>query len=61
MLYSSKNYLENIWLETKYKTWLAHYTEKTNYTKDYYLWQLCENGEIDGIDENVDIDIMYLK
>ncbi len=61
MLYSSKNYLENIWLETKYKTWLAHYTEETNYTKDYYLWQLCENGEIDGIDENVDIDIMYLK
>ena len=61
MLYSSKNYLENIWLKTKHKTWLAHYTEKTNYTKDYLLWQLCENGEIDGIDGSVDIDVMYLK
>lgn len=61
MLYSSKNYLENIWLKTKHKTWLAHYTEKTNYTEDYLLWQLCENGEIDGIDGSVDIDVMYLK
>ena len=60
MLYSSKNYLETIWTNTKYKTWLAHYTKKTNYEGKYTYWQLCEDGVIDGIKENnVDIDIMY--
>lgn len=59
MLYSSKTYLENIWLETDYDIWLAHYTEKTNYQGKYKMWQLCDNGKIDGIDGHVDIDIMY--
>ncbi len=59
MLYSSKTYLENIWLETNYDIWLAHYTEKTNYQGKYKMWQLCDNGKIDGIDGPVDIDIMY--
>lgn len=61
MLYSSKNYLEKIWLETGYDTWLAHYTEQTNYQGKYKFWQLCNNGRVDGIDGNVDIDIMYQK
>ena len=26
MMYSSKNYLEKLWIPTKYDTWLAHYT-----------------------------------
>lgn len=59
MLYSSKNYLENIWFETEYKTWLAHYTTETNYQGDYYVWQLCSNGRVDGITGNVDINVMY--
>ena len=59
MLYSSKNYLEQIWLETNYDTWLAHYTEETNYEGNYLMWQLCENGKVDGIKGNVDIDVMY--
>lgn len=61
MLYSSKNYLEKIWLETGYDTWLAHYTEQTDYQGKYKFWQLCNNGRVDGIDVNVDIDIMYQK
>lgn len=61
MLYSSKNYLEKIWLETGYDTWLAHYTEQTDYQGKYKFWQLCNNGRVDGIDGNVDIDIMYQK
>ncbi len=60
MLYSSKNYLERLWLPTKYDTWLAHYTNQTNYKGDYKYWQLCDDGKIDGIQGNVDIDIMYL-
>ncbi len=60
MLYSSKNYLENIWYETNHPVWLAHYTNQTNYEGNYKFWQLCSNGVVDGIDDNmVDIDIMY--
>lgn len=60
MLYSSKAYLENIWFEDNYDVWLAHYTSKTNYQKDYKYWQLCDNGKVPGINGNVDIDIMYI-
>ncbi len=60
MLYSSKNYLENIWYDTPYQIWLAHYTSQTNYTGTYKVWQLCSNGRIDGIyDNTVDINVMY--
>jgi len=60
MIYSSKSYLEDLWLPTKYDTWLAHYTSNTNYEGDYSYWQLCDDGKIDGIDGPVDIDIMYI-
>ena len=59
MLYISKNYLENIWELQNYKTWLAHYTNKTNYNGNYYMWQMCSDGKIDGINGYVDIDILY--
>lgn len=59
MLYSSKSYLEYIWLPTKYDIWLAHYTSKTNYKGNYKMWQLCDDGVVDGINGSVDIDIMY--
>lgn len=58
MLYSSKNYLENIWTPEKYPTWLAHYTSNTDYKGEYYIWQMCDTGRINGINGNVDIDIM---
>ena len=35
MLYSSKTYLENIWMSVDYPVWLAHYTKNTNYAGDY--------------------------
>lgn len=59
MLYSSKTYLENIWMNPKHDIWLAHYTDQTSYTGDYKMWQMCENGKVDGIDTLVDIDILY--
>lgn len=60
MLYSSKNYLENIWFDQDYPVWLAHYTKETNYEGAYKVWQICNNGKVGGIDDNlVDIDIMY--
>lgn len=61
MLYSSKTYLENMWLKTDNITWLAHYTDKTTYKGDYLLWQLCNTGRVDGIYGDVDINVMYLN
>lgn len=59
MLYSSKNYLNAIWKYNTNKVWLAHYTDKTDYDKDYMMWQLCQDGVIDDINGFVDIDILY--
>lgn len=60
MLYSSKFYLENIWINNnKYPVWLAHYTNQTNYEGDYFLWQMSNVGRVDGISGDVDIDILY--
>lgn len=59
MVYSSKSYLEEIWLKINYPIWLAHYTRKTNYTGDYAFWQMCNDGEVDGIYGDVDINIRY--
>ena len=60
MLYSSKNYLENIWFPLKSNIWLAHYTKKTDYEGSYKVWQICNDGKVDGINDNlVDIDIRY--
>ena len=61
MIYGSKWYLENVWLKNNYDTWVAHYTEKTDYKGNYILWQLCSDVIIDGIDGYVDFDIYYKK
>lgn len=60
MLYSSKTYLENIWMSVDYPVWLAHYTKNTNYAGYYSYWQICSNGRVDGINGDVDIDIRYI-
>ena len=58
MLYGSKNYLENIWMNPKHDIWLAQYAKEVSYQGEYKMWQLCENGYVDGIDGYVDIDIL---
>ena len=59
MLYGSKNYLNAIWKYNTNKVWLAHYTDKTDYDKDYMMWQLCQDGMIEGINGFVDINVLY--
>lgn len=61
MVYDSKNYLENMWLEVDYPIWVAQYNSSLSYKGDYLLWQICENGKVDGIKGAVDVDIMYLQ
>ena len=63
MLYSSKYYLEIIWddkVKNEHPVWLAHYTNnKSSYTGDYMMWQMCSDGRIDGIKGDVDIDVLF--
>lgn len=59
LLYGSKNYLEQIWLDTDYPIWLAHYSKSTSYQGNYHYWQICNNGRVDGVNADVDIDIRY--
>ena len=61
MLYSSKTYLESIWMQVDYPVWLAHYTKNTNYTGDYSFWQMCSDGRVDGISGDVDINVRYIE
>ena len=60
MLYSSKAYLESVWMETKHDVWLAHYTGKTDYDGKHTIWQITDRGKVPGINNStVDIDVMY--
>lgn len=59
MLYGSKFYLKNIWKTEDKDIWLAHYTNKTNYDKDYVMWQFSDKGVVEGINSFVDLDVLY--
>lgn len=60
MLYSSKNFLNNFWYDHSDRpVWLAHYTDETDYTGDYAMWQMSCYGRIDGIEGDVDFNILY--
>ncbi len=68
LLYSSKNYLDLIWQPSQLaqkiptmNTWLAQYYHYATYDGDYQIWQMTDSGRVLGINEPVDIDIMYLK
>lgn len=61
LLYSSKYYLDTVWYKEEYNTWLAHYTSDSKGKGEYNMWQICNDGKINGINTLVDIDIMYLK
>ncbi len=61
MLYSSKFYLEQIWEPTQYEIWLAQYNRKVTYEGEYSIWQMSESGRVDGIENDVDMNVLYLK
>ena len=59
-LYNSKYYLETIWPSAaKHPLWLAHYVSSTNYGGSYFMWQHGCTGRIDGINGDVDLDVLY--
>lgn len=58
MLYGSYYYLKNIWQTNNKNIWLAHYSKKTDYN-NYQIWQLSNTGKVNGINTDVDINILY--
>ena len=64
MMYASKNDITNRFNPSRlssYKFWLAHYTETTNYTGSYQMWQYTSNGSVNGISGRVDMNIAYFR
>ncbi|MBQ8923855.1 MAG: glycoside hydrolase [Lachnospiraceae bacterium] len=62
MLYSSKNFLQVLWTnENDTPVWLAHYTDRTDYTGDYIMWQKGNTGRIAGISGDVDFNVLYIN
>lgn len=48
-----KEYLE------QYPTWLAHYTDHSDYAGSYTMWQYSEKGKVKGIRKKVDLNIQF--
>ena len=64
MMYASKNAYYQRWETSRItgcKLWLAHYTDNTDYTGTYHMWQYTSKGNVPGINTNVDMNIAYFK
>ena len=43
----------------KYDKWVAQWADKCSYKNHYILWQYASDGQVAGIQGNVDMDIWY--
>lgn len=60
MLYGNLISLNNVWADKDTRPiWLAQYADKPDYKGPYMMWQASDTGRIDGIDGDVDMDILY--
>lgn len=46
-------------LEKKYTIWVAQYNDKNTYKGKYDMWQYTSKGKVNGINGNVDMNILY--
>ena len=54
--------MDRIWLDEYVKNvWIASYVTKTNYMGKYFMWQYTNKGKIDGINGDVDLNILYIN
>ena len=62
-IYANKNWLtthlDYKYLEKKYTIWVAQYNNKNTYSGKYDMWQYTSKGQINGINGNVDMNILY--
>lgn len=61
VLYGSKNYLDRIWQPENWQVWLAQYYDYPTYEGDFSIWQMTDSGRVNGIDGNVDVNILYIE
>ena len=54
----ARNYLDMKALSS-FDVWIAQWNSKCTYTGDYGMWQYADNGKVDGISGNVDLDKAY--
>lgn len=61
--YTSASYAKNVVSETvskRYAAWIAQWASQLTYTGQCGLWQYSADGEVDGIQGNVDMDYAYV-
>ena len=58
-LYWANNYLTDSYFSKFTEWWIAQYNYQCNYKGSYALWQCTSSGSIDGINGNVDINMLY--
>lgn len=62
-VYASKYYfydeLNYTTLQSKYETWLAHYSTTTDYAGNIDMWQYSSSGILDGIYDYVDLNLWF--
>ncbi len=51
--------LDNEKISSRFTCWVAQYNSVNTYTGKYDMWQYTSSGRVDGIDGNVDLDILY--
>ncbi len=62
MIYANLDYLNNKLNSSdlnKYDKWLAQWTSKPTYNKEFGMWQYSSKGSVPGINGNVDLNIAY--
>lgn len=59
--YTALTYHWNLELFNPYKLWYAHYVDNYSYEGVYDMWQYANNGRIDGIVGNVDLNESYIS
>ena len=52
-------HLDYKYLEKKYTIWVAQYNDKNTYSGKYDMWQYTSKGKVNGINGNVDMNILY--
>ncbi len=62
MIYANLDYLNNKLNSSelnKYDKWLAQWSSKPTYNKEFGMWQYSSKGSVPGISGNVDLNIAY--
>jgi len=44
----------------KYPLWLAQYSEKPDFPYEFWMWQFTDQGRVDGIQGNVDLNLFFM-